>query len=75
MRLFEFVEIPFPPPFASLARRRACPDLVAAPTSLGLLIELSPPGLPPSVPDFAIQRELISARKEAGESQTPGPEA
>lgn len=46
VRLFEFVEIPFPPPFASLARRRACPDLVAAPTSPGLLIRAVSRGSP-----------------------------
>lgn len=37
VHLFEFAEICFPPPCLSLARRRACPDLVAAPTSPGLL--------------------------------------
>lgn len=46
VHLFEFVEIPFPPPFASLARRRACPDLVAAPTSPGLLIRAVSRGSP-----------------------------
>lgn len=46
VHLFEFVEIFFSLPLASLARCRACPDLVAAPTSPGLPIRAVSRGSP-----------------------------
>lgn len=72
VHLFEFVEI-FPPFLLPAAGHVLIwwPRLPAR----GCRSELSPAGLPPSVPDFAIPGGLISARKEAGESQTPGFEA